>query len=321
MPLGVRRYAEPGALLCDVDAERHTNVLDRGVVSDSAGGEVSRCPVLGLVAHLSPAMRAAGGENASEWPGAVRQIWKSSLRLSVCIPIPLQGLNGREVKRVSACRFSLEGQQDHLAAGSVPALVLAQDERHDPVPVVLVPPELPAERTRDEISDTEGEPVDMHVSGRAALLILPEAGPERRQVPIGLAPILLQSRRLMRNKPEGANARSGKALLALSVGLLTLELNLSLKGDGPGLARAAAQHVSAPVLAIGRLARLLGQSIPARRAGSDQALGFEVEMQIAFSAALGRMPGRVSKEPGAQSRDLGDRASSASGHPRVALAL
>jgi hypothetical protein len=266
-------------------------------------------------------MRAAGGENASEWPGAIRQIWKSSLRLSVCIPIAFQGLNGREVKRVSARGFGLEGQEDHLAAGSVPALVLAQDERHDPVPVVLVPPELPAERTRDEISDIEGEPVDMHVSGGPTLLILPEAGPERRQVLIGLAPILLQSRRLMRNKPEGANARNGKALLALSVGLLTLELNLSLKGNGPGLARAAAQHVSAPVLATGRLARLLGQSIPARRAGSDQALGFEVEMQIAFSAALGRMPGRVSKEPGAQSRDLGDRASTASGHPRVALAL
>src|SRR3954470_5588095 len=93
---------------------------------------------------------------------------------------------------------------------------IARNRYHDPVPVVLVPPELPAERTRDEIRDTKGEPVDMHVSGRAALLILPEAGPERRQVLIGLAPILLQSRRLMRNKPEGANARNGKALLALS---------------------------------------------------------------------------------------------------------
>src|SRR4051794_15026921 len=123
----------------------------------------------------------------------------------------------------------------------------------------------------------------------------------------------------MRNKPEGANARSGKALLARTVGLLTLELNLSLKGNGPGLARPAAQNVSAPVLATGCLARLLGQSIPAGRAGSDQALCLEVEMQIAFLAALGGMPGRVSKEPGAQARDLGDRASTASGHPRVAL--
>src|SRR4051812_24199869 len=149
-------------------------------------------------------MRAAGGENASEWPGAVRQIWKSSLRLGISVPIPLHGLNGREVKRVSACRLNLESEQDRLAAGSVPALVLAQDERHDPVPVVLVPPELPAERTRDEIRDTEREPVNMHVSGGPTLLILPEAGPERRQVPIGLAPILLQGRRLMRNKPERA---------------------------------------------------------------------------------------------------------------------
>ena len=88
----------------------------------------------------------------------------------------------------------------------MPALALAQDQHHDPVPVVFVPLELPTERTRDEISDTEREPVNMHVSGRAALLILPEAGPERRQVLIGLAPVLLQGCRLMRNKPEGANA-------------------------------------------------------------------------------------------------------------------
>jgi hypothetical protein len=111
-----------------------------------------------------------------------------------------------KVEQISARGFGREGQQDRLAAGSVPALVLAQDERYDPVPVVLVPPKLPAERTRDEISDTEREPVDMHVSGRAALLILPEVGPERRQVLIGLAPVLLQGCRLMRNKPEGPNA-------------------------------------------------------------------------------------------------------------------
>src|SRR5215213_383745 len=123
----------------------------------------------------------------------------------------------------------------------------------------------------------------------------------------------------MCDQPEGANARNGKALLALSVGLLTLELNLSLNGNGPGLPRAAAQHVSAPVLAIGRLARLLGQSIPARRAGSDEALCLEVEMQIAFSAALGRMPGRMGKEPGSQARDFGDGSPSALGHPRIAL--
>src|SRR5215204_2443538 len=97
----------------------------------------------------------------------------------------------------------------------------------------------------------------------------------------------------MRDQPERANAGSGKALLALPVGLLTLELNLSLDGDGPGLARPAAQHVSAPVLAIWCPVGLLGQSLPTRRAGSDQALGFEVEMQIAFSAALGGMPGRM----------------------------
>jgi len=159
-----------------------------------------------LAAHLSPAVRAAGRENAAERPGAVRQVRESSLRLGISAPIPFQGLNGREVERLSASRFSLEGQEDRLAAGSVPALVLAQDQHHDPVPVVLVPPELPAERTRDEIRYTEGTAVDMHVSGRPALLVLPEAGPERRQVLVGLEPIPVQSRWLMRDQPEGADA-------------------------------------------------------------------------------------------------------------------
>ena len=98
--MSVRGYAEPDAL-CDVNAERDTNVLVRGAVSHCA----SCCPVLVLVAHLSPAMRAAGGENAAERPGAVGQIWKCSLRLGVCTPIPLQDLNGREVEWVSASRF------------------------------------------------------------------------------------------------------------------------------------------------------------------------------------------------------------------------
>ena len=301
MPLSERGHAEPDLLLCDGDSEWNIHVLVRRTASHNA----SCCPVLVLVAHLPPAIRAAGGENAPEWPGAVRQIWKSSLRLGISTPIPLQGLNGREVEQVSGCRFSPEGQQDHLAAGPVPALILAQDQHHDPVPVVLVPPELPAECTRDEISDTKREPVDMHVSGRAALLVLPDGRPERRQVPIGLAPILVQGRRLMRDQPEGANAGSRKALLPLPVGLLTLKLNLSLKGDGPGLAGAAAQHVSAPVLTIGRLARLLGQSVPARCASPDQALGLEVEVQIALAAANSSLPGRVSKEPGPGARPWG----------------
>src|SRR3954471_23814624 len=188
----------------------------------------------------------------------------------------------------------------------MPAPVLSQNPHPDPLPVVLVPPKPPAERTRDEIRDTEREPVNVNVSGRAALLILPEAGPERRQVPIGLAPELVQGCRLMRNKPEAPNAGSGKARLALAVGLLTLELNLSLKGDGPGLARTAAQHVSAPILTVGCPAGLLGQSVPARRAGSDQALRLEIEMQIAFSPSFRSMPGWVSKEPGAQAGDFGD---------------
>src|SRR3954470_1991710 len=207
VPPSVRGQPEARAWLWDMKAKWHANLEACGAVCVARPDQSSipACRALVLGAHLSPAVRAAGRENASEWPGAVRQIWKSSLRLGVCTPIAPQGLNGREVERVSACRFSPEGQQDRLAAGPMPALVLAQDEHHDPVPVVLVPPEPPAERTRDEISDTEREPVDMYVSGRAALLILPEAGPERRQVLIGPAPVLVQSRWLMCDQPEGAN--------------------------------------------------------------------------------------------------------------------
>ena len=40
----------------------------------------------------------SGRRDAAERPGAVGQIWKCSLRLGVCTPIPLQDLNGREVE-------------------------------------------------------------------------------------------------------------------------------------------------------------------------------------------------------------------------------
>src|ERR687897_2125323 len=95
---------------------------------------------------------------------------------------------------------------------------------------------------------------------------------------IGLEPIMMQSCGLMSDKPEGANARGCITLLPLAVGLLALELNLGLKSNGPGLSRPAAQDVSSPVLAIGRLARLLRESIPTCSPGSDQALSLEVEM-------------------------------------------
>src|SRR4051794_9670538 len=97
----------------------------------------------------------------------------------------------------------------------------------------------------------------------------PPENPVRFKLLIGLAPVLVQSRWLMCDQPEAANAGSGKALLARPVGLLTLELDLILKRNGPGLVRLAAQHVSAPVLTLQCLAGLLGQSVPARRAGSD----------------------------------------------------
>ncbi len=64
----------------------------------------------------------------------------------------------------------------------------------------------------------------------------------------------------MSDKPEGANARGGIALLPLTVGFLALELNLSLEGNGPGLSRPAAQDVSSPVLVIGCRPGLLRES-------------------------------------------------------------
>src|SRR4051794_35632383 len=104
-------------------ANWHANLEACGAVRVARPDQSSipACRALVLVAHLSPAVRAAGRENAAERPGAVRQVWKGSLSLGISTPIPLQDLNGREVECVSTPRFSPEGQQDRLAAGSIPA--------------------------------------------------------------------------------------------------------------------------------------------------------------------------------------------------------
>jgi len=98
------------------------------------------------------------------------------------------------------------GQQDLLAAGAVPALILAQNKRDDSMPAVLVPGELTVQGTRHEVSDTERQPVDMNVLSWAAVLIPPDARPEYRKIRVGLPPVALERRRLMSHKPEGAKA-------------------------------------------------------------------------------------------------------------------
>jgi hypothetical protein len=87
----------------------------------------------------------------------------------------------------------------------VPALILPENKRGDPMPPVFIPLELPVERTRDEIRHSECQPINMHVRSRTAFLILPSAGPECRQMLVGLAPVAMKRRRLVGHKPEGAN--------------------------------------------------------------------------------------------------------------------
>src|SRR4051794_133767 len=74
VPPSVHGQPEAGAGLWDVDPDWHANLEPCGAVCvarpDQSSGPA--CRALVLVAHLSPAIRAAGGENAPVWPGAVR---------------------------------------------------------------------------------------------------------------------------------------------------------------------------------------------------------------------------------------------------------
>src|SRR4051794_27241525 len=99
VPPSVHGQPEARAGLWDVDSDWHANLEACGAVGVARPGQssVPACRALVLVAHLPSAIRAAGRENAAERPGAVRQLWKSSLRLGISSPISLQGLNGREV--------------------------------------------------------------------------------------------------------------------------------------------------------------------------------------------------------------------------------
>ena len=48
------------------------------------------------------------------------------------------------------------------------------------MPAILVPPQLAAQRTGNEIGDAEREPVHMHLRLQPAILILPDRGFEGR---------------------------------------------------------------------------------------------------------------------------------------------
>ena len=130
---------------------------------------------------------------------------------------------------------------------------------------------------------------------------------------------MMQGFRLMSDQPEGANARSHIALLPLAVGFLPLELNLSFNGDGPGFSRPAAQDIGPPVLAIWCRPRLLRQGIPTRGSGSNQALCFDVKMEVAFPCSLGNLPRRMGEEACSKARCLGDGPPFAIWHPCIAI--
>jgi hypothetical protein len=76
-----------------------------------------------------------------------------------------------------------------------------------------------------------------------------------------------------------------------------LKLDLRFKADAPG---SAAEDVSPPVLTHRCFAGLLRKSLPACCPGSNEALGLEVEVKIAFLCTLWGMSRRVSEEPGAE---------------------
>ena len=126
----------------------------------------------------------------------------------------------------------------------------------------------------------------------------------------------MQGCRLMSDQPEGANARSHIALLPLAVGFLPLELNL---GDGPSLPWPPAQDIGPPVLAIWCRPRLLRQGIPTRGSGSNQALCFDVKMEVAFPCSLGHPSRRMGEEACSKTRCLRDGPPFPIWHPRIAI--
>jgi hypothetical protein len=98
-----------------------------------------------------------------------------------------------------------------------------------------------------------------------------------------------------------------------------LKLYLSLEANAPGFSRPAAQNIGPPLQTLWRLAGLLRQSLPTGCSGSDQALSFEVEVEVTLFCTLRSVPGRMSEEPGAQARDLGDGSPLALRHPGITI--
>jgi hypothetical protein len=128
------------------------------------------------------------------------------LSSGVGLCIAFQPLNGLKANRLSTRSLGFVGERDLLAAGAVPALIFAQHKRDNSMAAVLVPFELTAQGTRDEVGYGQRQPIHVHVRAWAAVLILPDARLEGRQMLVRPSPVALQGRRLMSDKPEGANA-------------------------------------------------------------------------------------------------------------------
>jgi hypothetical protein len=130
---------------------------------------------------------------------------------------------------------------------------------------------------------------------------------------------MMQGCRLMSDQPESANSRSHVALLPLAVGFLALELNLGFNGDGPGFFGPAAQDIGPPILTLRCRPRLFRQSIPTRGSGSNQALCFDVEVEVTFLCPLGSLPRRMGEEACSKTRCLRDGPPFSIWHPCIAM--
>jgi hypothetical protein len=85
--------------------------------------------------------------NSSVRPRAVGQRRESGLSSGVGLGIAFQRLNSINGYRFSACSLSFVYQQNLLAAGAMPALVLTENKRDHHMPAVPVPAELTAKGT------------------------------------------------------------------------------------------------------------------------------------------------------------------------------
>ena len=187
-------------------------------------------------------------------------------------------------------------QEHPPSACAVPAQILTKNEWDDPVSAVLVPPEADrrVHRQRNQ-GIAERQPVDMHVRSRPAILILPGRGLECRQRPgSGLShnDAGLPARERPARERECLKPHSG---LAADGRLPRPGAEPGPRGRRSGCPRSAAEDVSSPVPTVGRLAGLLRESLPTRNPGSEEALRFQVEMDVHFPGSLRVWPGGWAK--------------------------